>query len=184
MATVRLQRRIHRPPRRRLRAAGNGPRTRGHALPAPRPWRHRALGLKRGDPEMPPPPPARRPAGSAEARRLPAHQHGTSQVAPPKFPREGLRDKSPSRKSPELQGARPAWPSARSRPERRRGPHGHMQLFVFRPAGRCLRAASGCGVVSLGRDTRRPPREGCRPRAPRARSPVLPSSPRLQAHLI
>lgn len=177
MATVRLQRRIHRPPRHRLRAAGNGRGTRGDALSGPPPKRHRAPGPGRRGPRDATSlarPPARAERGSPPPPRAPAWH--LTQVAPPKFPREGLRDKSPSRNSPELRGARPARPSARSLPERRRGPHGHMQLFVFCPARCCLRAASGCRIVSQGETLDDHPREGSGPRTPRVRSPNLPSA--------
>lgn len=117
MATVRLQRRIHRPPRHRLRAAGNGRGTRGDALPGPRPKRHRVPGPR--DATSLARPPARPERGSPPPPRAPAWH--LTQVAPPKFPREGPRDKSPSQNSPELRGARPARPL---RPQPPRAPVG------------------------------------------------------------
>ena len=90
-------------------------------------------------------------ARRAVARRLPrAPAPHRAQVAPPKFPREGPRDKKPLPKLVRTSGG-PSPPSGR--PERRPGPHRHMQLFVFCPAGRCLRAASGTWDCFSGGDT-------------------------------
>lgn len=176
MATVRLQRRSPRPPRRRLQAAGNGPRTRGHALPAPWPSPRRAPGP--GDaassPARRPPPGARKPAASPRTSMAP-HPSSAAKVSP-----RGAEGQKPLPKVARTSGgARPGRPSARSRPERRRGPRGHMQLFVFCPARRCLRAASGCRMVSLGRDTWRSPRGRLgapRPASPEPCPPDLPSA--------
>ena len=104
MATVRLQRRIHRPPRRRLR-----PRGAGRALAAALSRALGRRGTQRPGSSAKPRllPLGRPPRGSTPPpRRAPAPHH--AQVASPKFPREGPRDKSPSRNSPELRRARPA----------------------------------------------------------------------------
>lgn len=80
MATVRLQRRIHRPPRHRLRAAGNGRGTRGDALPGPRPKRHRVPG-PRDATSLARPPGARKPAASPRTSVAP-HTSSATKVSP------------------------------------------------------------------------------------------------------
>lgn len=144
MATVRLQRRIHRPPRRRLRAAGNGPRTRGHALPAPRPWRHRAPGLKRGDPEMPPPPPAGRERGSPPPPRAPAW-HLTSSAA--KVSPRGAERQKPLPKVARTSGG-PARVALRPQPPRAPAGPARAHAALCFPSSRALPT---CSIRMWGR---------------------------------
>lgn len=180
MATVRLQRRIHRPPRHKLRTTGNGPRSRGHALPAPRLSRPSTPVLKRGGPETAASPPAR-PPGARSTPPLRAPAWHLMRAPPPKFPREGLRDKSPSRNSPEVRGARPTRPSARRPPRAPAGPaRAHAALCFL--SSRALPTCSirDVGLFLRGETLDDHPGERSRPRSPRVRSlsPRLPLSSR------
>lgn len=137
MATVRLQRRIHRPPRRRLpgrcrngvrevRASPSGPRAR-HSPPGLRHW-----GAGRPGPAASPGPPARAGAGKHAAYGAPAWHR--ARAAPPKFPHEGLRDKSRPETRLNLKGGRaPQGPRCR---HWARGPaRAHASPLFSRPAG-------------------------------------------------
>lgn len=175
MATVRLQRRSHRPPRRRLR-----PRLTGRELGA---TLARALGDRgrrrsssiAGAPSPPPPRPPGRPPGARKHAAAPRRSMAPHPGAPPKFPREGPRDKSPSRNSPELRGAQPPGPPPRAPA----GPARAHAALCFLSS----RALPTCSIRDVGSFLRGEtlggppdPGEGFGPRAPGARPPVLPSA--------
>lgn len=169
MATVRLQRRSPRPPRRRLRAAGNGPRTRGHALRAPWPWPHRAPG-PRDVASL-----ARPLARSAEARRLPARPHGTHPSRAAKVSPRGAGRQKPLPKVARTSGG-PARAALRPQPPRApAGPAGaHAALcFLSSPALPTCSLGMSDGVPGATPSAITPGRLG----TPRVRSPVLPTDP-------
>lgn len=123
-------------------------------------------------------------ARSTPPRRAPAWH--LTRAAPPKFPREGPRDKSLSRNSPEVRGARPARPSARGPPRAPAGPaRAHAALCFL--SGRALPTCSirDVGLFLRGETLDDHPGDGSRPRAPRESGACPPpSSPQQQAHLI
>lgn len=168
MATVRLQRRSHRPPRRRLRAAANGPRTRGHARPGPRQSRPPALEQHRRGPQPAAPSAARPAARSAEARRRPAPQHGTSPRSAAKVSPRGAEGQKPLPKLARSSGGPAARPSAPSAGGARTGTCG--SLFSVQP-GAAYVQHQGCRIVSQGRDPGRSPPPRGRVRPPRPGSP-------------
>lgn len=181
MATVRLQRRRHRPPRRRLRAAGNGPRARGHARPAPRPAPRRAPGLRRRAPRCcrprPParPPAARKPAASPRTSMAP-HTSSSAKVSP-----RGAGGQKPLPGLARTSGGRPARACARGPPSARGARTGTWSsLFSVQP-GAAYAQHQDVGCFPAARPGTPTPGR-LRTARPRVRSPVLPPSPRLQAH--
>lgn len=178
MATVRLQRRIHRPPRHRLRATGNGPRTRGHALPAPRPSRHSAPVLKHRGPETAASLPARSAEHAASPRTSMApHTSSAAKVSP-----RGAEGQKPLSKLARSSGAGPARLSARRPPRAPAGParaHAALCFLSSRALPTC--SIKDVGLFLTGETLDERPGEGSGPRAPRARGlsprPPLSSKP-------
>lgn len=170
MATVRLQRRSPRPPRRRLRAAGNGPRTRGHALPAPWPWPHRAPG-PRDAASL-----ARPLARSAEARRAPAWH-------PPEprrqsFPARGRETKAPPESRPNFRGPGPRGPPPAAAPSAGGARRGTCSsLFSVQPGAAYVQPRD-VGWCPWGDTLGDHPGKARDPARPEPRPPDLP--PRLQ----
>lgn len=134
--------------------AGSRPRVTGREVGA---TRSRPLGRRRRtgrrDPEMPPPSPARPPA--SPRTRMAPHPSSAAKVSP-----RGAGTQKPLPRGARTSGGPGPGGPPPAAPRGPRGPHGHMRLFVFRPARRCLRAAAGCRMVSLGRDPWRSPRGG------------------------
>lgn len=142
MATVRLQRRIHRPPRHRLRATGNGPRTRGHALPAPRPSRHSAPVLKRRGPETA----ASLPARSAEHAASPRTSMAPHASSAAKVSQRGAEGQKPLSKLAQSSGGRARTALRRAAAPAPEGPARAHAALCFLSS----RALPTCSIRDVG----------------------------------
>lgn len=157
--------------------AGSGPGERAERprprSPGPSASRHPAPRLQRPGPRLPLL--GRPPRGSTPPPRAPAPLR--AQVAPPKFSREGPTDKSPSRNSLELRGARPARPSARRPPPAPARPapaHAALCFLSSRALPTC--SIGDVGLLLRGRHLTIAHGKGRDPR-PESPEPALQSTP-------